>query len=465
MLNPGAIPQQADRLPPPRSLKHLSCDPLLRTVFERAQQLVDSRDGEYSISDGVMSAIAMFSLKDPSLLSFQDRRNDHNMKNIYRIGQVPSDTQMREILDPISPALLRPMFNDVFRQLQRGGALKSYVFHEDSYLLSLDGTQYFSSKKVHCDSCLQKKNKKAGEITYSHQMVAGVLVHPDCKQVVPLAPEPIVKQDGDCKNDCERNASKRLLTQIREEHPNLKLIVVEDGLASNAPHIQLLKKLRMHFILGAKPDDHEHLFDQTIQAAEEGRDTTITWNDLKTPGVRCEISYVENLALNKSHPNLRVNFLQYTEYGPDGHERKKFSWVTDLPITRDNAQHLVRGGRARWKVENETFNTLKNQGYNFEHNYGHGKINLSVVLAMLMILTFLLDQTQELCCPLFQAVHKKYTSRRSVWDHLRSHFRHFKFESMQQLYEVMLNDLAKELPPPIFASRRFVSDPDFHQRV
>jgi hypothetical protein len=97
----------------------LSFDPLIRTVFERAQLLGDTRTGDYSNADAVMSAIAMFSLKDPSLLAFQDRRNDHNMKSLYRIGQVPSDTQMREILDPISPVSLRPMYNDVFRQLQR----------------------------------------------------------------------------------------------------------------------------------------------------------------------------------------------------------------------------------------------------------------------------------------------------------------------------------------------------------
>lgn len=331
----------------------------------------------------------------------------------------------------------------------------------------MDGTQYFSSKKVHCNACLQKRNKKTGEITYSHQMLGTVLVHPHQKQVIPFAPELIVNQDGDCKNDCERNAGKRLLTQIREEYPNLKLIVVEDGLASNAPHIELLESLRMHFILGAKPDDHEHLFDQAIQAAEQGRDTSITWTERgpKNTEILCEISFVENLALNKTHPNLRVNFLQYVEYGPDGHERKKFSWLTDLPITEDNAKHLMRGGRARWKVENDTFNALKNQGYNFERNYGHGKINQSGVLAMLMMLTFLLDQTQEMSCPLFQAVHKKYTSRRSVWDHLRSHFRHFHFESMQQLYEVILNDLAMNLPPPTLASRRTASNPLFHKRI
>ncbi len=136
-------------------------------------------------------------------------------------------------------------------------------------------------------------------------------------------------------------------------------------------------------------------------------------------------------------------------------EGKQFSWVTDLVIVSDNARHLVRGGRSRWKIENETFNTLKNQGYHFEHNYGHGTQNLSVVFAMLMMLTFLVDQTQQLCCPLFQAVHKKLGSRRLLWDHLRSHFRHIRFVSMQHLYEVMHSGAGKELPSPAsFSSRR-----------
>lgn len=436
-----------------RSRKHLSFDPLMRVIRDGADTLPDHRgeDVDYSIADAVMSAVAMYSLKDPSLLAFQERRNDHNMKNVYRIQQIPSDTRMRELLDPIEPDLIRPLFNGVFRKLQRSEGLKPFVFHEDCYLLSLDGTEYFSSKNIHCDSCLQRKSKTTGEITYYHQAIGAVLVHPDQKQVIPLAPEPIVKQDGDTKNDCERNASKRLLHKIREEHPHLKLIVVEDGLASNAPHIRLLKKLHMHFLLGAKPDDHEHLFDEVLQAFEEDRVTTISWPDPKRPDVLCEISFAHDLPLNKSNPDLLVNFLQYTEYGPDGQRLKHFSWVTDLTITEDNCRHLVRGGRARWKVENETFNTLKNQGYQFEHNFGHGQQNLSVVFVMLMMLAFFVDQTQERCCPLFRAAHKKLGSRRSLWDHVRSHFRHFRFESMQQLYEVMLNDLAKELPAPTFA--------------
>ena len=142
MLHPDAIPLK------PR--KHLSFDPLIRQIRLRAKLLPDTRDQsncDYSMADAVMSAFAMFSLKDPSLLSFQERRNDKNIKNLFRVLNVPSDTQMRVILDPLEPDLLRPMFNDIFRQLQRGKALEPYTFHEGCYLLSMDGTGYFSSKK------------------------------------------------------------------------------------------------------------------------------------------------------------------------------------------------------------------------------------------------------------------------------------------------------------------------------
>jgi len=288
--------------------------------------------------------------------------------------------------------------------------------------------------------------RPAQAATHLGSLDAYVIVHPDRREVVPLAPEPIIKQDGTTKNDCERNAAKRLLRKIRQEHPHLQFIVVEDGLASNAPHIRELLGLNMHFLLGVKPGDHAFLFEQLIAAYDADRVTTLS---RKTPhGRHCEISFVHQLPLNESNPDLLVNFLQYAEYDADGEPQKLFSWVTDLTITRDNALHLTRGGRARWKIENETFNTLKNQGYQFEHNFGHGKQNLSVVFAMLMMLAFLVDQTQQLCCPLFRAIWQKFGSKRALWDNLRSHFRHIVFMSMQHLYAVMLCDLAKELPAP-----------------
>jgi len=437
--------------PPPRQIsavrKRLSADGLYGLVRTGFGRIGDPRQpgSPISLADALMSAYAMFLLKDPSLLAFDARRSDQNMKNLFGIRQIPSDTQMREILDLLEPDQLRPSFNDVFSELQRGKALESFVFHKGCYLLSLDGSGYFSSATIHCDSCLEKINKRTGEVTYSHQMLAAVIVHPDHREVIPLASEPIQKQDGSTKNDCERNAAKRLLEKLRREHPHLKLVVVEDGLASNAPHIRLLKELGMHFILGAKPGDHGSLFQAVIDAYDHDRVTTISWQKGE---VQCELAFVNDVPLNGSSPDLSVNFLHYEEYGPDGERLKCFTWVTDLPIFQHNAQLLVRGGRSRWKIENETFNTLKNQGYHYEHNYGHGNHNLSVIFAMLMMLAFLTDQVQQLCCPLFKAMLEKVGSKRVLWEKLRSHYAIFVFESMKHLYEVILYDLAKELPAP-----------------
>ena len=141
---------------------------------------------------------------------------------------------------------------------------------------------------------------------------------------------------------------------------------------------------------------------------------------------------------------MRVNFIEYWEIGPD--QVQHFSWVTDLRVSTRNVYKLMRGGRARWKIENETFNTLKNQGYNFEHNYGHGEQNLSVVFATLMLLAFLVDQTQQLCCALFRAVWAKLGSKRLLWERLRALFYDYRLESMRELLEALFYGFEKSHP-------------------
>ena len=247
------------------------------------------------------------------MLAFEDAATTPNLRNLFGVARVPSDTQLREILDPVEPRQLRPLFDDVFRQLQRGKVLEPFVFYKGCYLLSLDGTGYFSSASIHCDSCLEKVNKQTGEVTYQHQLLGAVLMHPDHREVIPLAPEPIEKQDGTEKNDCERNAAKRLLRHIRQEHPHLKLIVVEDGLASNAPHIRELQNANMHFLLGAEPGDHSFLFDHVLAAFEADRVTTLDWTE---GDVWCEISFINGVPLNEANQDLQVNFLQVAEVWP-----------------------------------------------------------------------------------------------------------------------------------------------------
>lgn len=431
----------------PKARKHLSADALFALLRSDFAKVPDHRsDGtEITLTDALMSGFAMFSLKCPSLLDYDKQRAEDNLKTIYGIARAPCDSTMREILDPLSPELLRASFRSVFRQLQRGKTLEEMVFFKGCYLLALDGTGYFSSKKIHCPSCLEKHHRD-GSTTYSHQILGAALIHPDKREVIPLMPEPIVKQDGTEKNDCERNAAKRFIAKLRQDHPHLQFIVTEDGISSNAPHIETLHDYECHYILGVKEGDHNYLFEQVRAADQEGRVTYYERHDRKA-GIVHQFRFINNMPLNESRSDVRVNFIEYWEVSQN--KVQHFSWVTDFRVNKSNVYQLMRGGRARWKIENETFNTLKNQGYNFEHNYGHGEQNLSVVLATLMMLAFLVDQTQQLCCALFQAVWGKLGSKRLLWERMRALFLDYALESMQQLLEALFYGLKKSAP--IFA--------------
>ena len=181
------------------------------------------------------------------------------------------------------------------------------------------------------------------------------------------------------------------------------------------------------------------------EAQKRGETTQFELVDSNNPKIVHRFLFLNQVALNESNQNLSVNFLEYWQITPT--ETKHFSWVTDFTVTEENAYTLMRGGRARWKIENETFNTLKNQGYYFGHNYGLGKKNLSVVFAMLMMLAFLVDQTQQICCPLFRAVWGKLGSKRELWERMRSLFKDFVFKSMKMLYEDLLYGIKSQ--PPI----------------
>ena len=211
--------------------------------------------------------------------------------------------------------------------------------------------------------------------------------------------------------------------------------VVEDGLASNAPHIRECGRHNLRFLLGVKQGDHAFLFEHVGALRERGEVEEFEVLDEAT-GVRHRYLIGQQVPLNESNAELLVNFLEYWETTRDG-RTQHFSWVTDLPLCRERAPQIMRGGRARWKIENETFNTLKNQGYQFEHNFGHGKQNLSVVFAMLMMLAFLVDQTQQLCCPLFRAVWEKLGSKKMLWERIRSFFREYIVHSMREIFEAL----------------------------
>jgi hypothetical protein len=261
-----------------------------------------------------------------------------------------------------------------------------------------------------------------------------VIVHPDRDQVLPLFPEAITHQDGATKNDCEANASKRLLKQLREAFPPWPLRVVEDSLSANGPHIKLLKELNIGYIISVKPEGQDSLFLEVKNRVLQGQceEFEVLGEDKILRGYR----WINEIPLNKSHPDLLVNFLDYWEIR-EGKEFN-FSWITEINLTARNVHLVMKGGRSRWHIENQTFNTLKNQDYEFEHNYGHGEQHLATVLAMLMMLAFLIDQVQEYGCAFFQAARQRFHSRTSLWIKIKGIFTEFFIESWEALWRAII---------------------------
>lgn len=231
---------------------------------------------------------------------------------------------------------------------------------------------------------------------------------------------------------------KRFLPKFREDHPRLPTIALLDALYANAPVIRDLKRDQLSWIIRVKTEGNSFLFQHVQEMSASG--LTEEFETVDSDGVHRRYRLARNVPLNESNTDVRVDYLEVSEpHFPYG--RRSFTWIVDpvLGLCPDLAEAFMRAGRSRWKIENETFNTLKNQGYQFEHNFGHSHQNLSVVLAMLMMLAFLVDQTQELCCPLLAATLDACKSKRALRERIREIFHQFQVKSMQAIYEAVLS--------------------------
>jgi len=429
--------------------KHLSFSALRKLVSDRVLKFEDIRQEskvEYSLHDCCQSAFAMMFFQDPSLNAFQQRlqekRQLNNLKTMFNVNAIPQSTQLRTAVDNIPSTEIELLFSDFYRPLQRGKQMELLEFMDGKYLIPLDGVQYFSSNNISCTCCLEKKHKN-GETTYYHQVVAATIVCPGLRQIIPLAPEPIQNIDGSTKQDCEINAGKRIIKKIRSAHPKMKIIITGDGLYSKQPFIDELKQNRMSFILVAKPTDHTLLYQWFSEFHQMKETRQLTIYDQK--GRRHFYEWANNIPLNGTKDADNVNCFEYTIFKDDKVNYHN-SWVTDITITKDNIIQLVKGGRARWKIENEAFNTLKNQGYHLEHNFGHGEKYLSYNLLLFNFLAFFMHQIFELSDRLYQKCRSKFTSRKDYWNQLRYTIRILIFPSFESLLKCII-DPENGIPP------------------
>lgn len=436
---------------------------LIRSHFETIEDHRANNKGIH-LTDALMSGLGVFSLKFPSLLQFEKkiRGSDRpsNILNLFGVSQVPSDTQMRSILDEVSPQNIKGLFKKIFSALQRQKKLGPYTFlthhGHPTYYVAVDGTNYFHSKKVHGDCCLVKKHRD-GTKSYHHQMLAAAITSPHLKTVIPLAPEAVVRQDGQEKNDCEINAFKRWVANFRKDHPKLNVVIGGDALFATGTCIKLLKQENMGFILSVKQGSHKAMFRFIDGSEKRGflkhHKTEEVIGDKVKKKITKEYCYRNQVPLSqKDSFDLDVNFVrcvETTEWTTMKGEKKtkvqKFSWITDIPLNKGNIEKVAKGGRSRWHIENEVFNTLKNLGYNLEHNYGHGNKFLSEVFSLLMMSAFLVDQVLEMSCPTFKKILKLLERKSYIWSKLRFYYQEVTIKGWDFLWGIFI--LSSEKPP------------------
>lgn len=401
------------------------------------------------LADFLQSAFAMFHLKSPSLNHYRNNyaEREANLQRIYDVNELYSDSALREGIDGIRPKDIQKCFRVPLKELEKQGVMEEYQVLGGYNVVLFDGTQDFCTTSKPCDCCMCKeyRNKK-GEVTktvYYHQALVAVIAHPDHKEVFPVNGEAIVKQDGRTKNDCELNASKRLLPMVRELLPECqhKLIGVFDGLYPNGPHIELLAMLDMRYVIGIREG---YVMIQIEDLKKKDALQTYQWTE--SDGRKCLAQWHNGLILNGQNQHIQTNYFEYTEWDDEGKQLYHNTWITDFPIDQSNVQELIKVGRCRWKIENETFNTLKNQGYHLEHSYGHGEKYLATNFMLLTFMAFLVDQIAQRIDNAFQRAYEYCKTKKKLWEKVRQVFDLLPCMSMNAVYRFIAGEIQVEFP-------------------
>lgn len=434
--------------------KPLSLDPLIKQLRQRWQELPDyrqpSNNTQYTIADAALAAFSVFFMQSPSFLAHQrdvqQRKGRSNAGTLFGLEKIPTDNQIRNLLDPITPDHFHDDFEWVIDELERSGHLEAFRDYAGTYLVALDGVCYHASEKIHCSKCSHRKDR-TGVTHYYHSAIIPVLVKPDSAQVVSLPPEFIVPQDGHNKQDCERAAVKRWLAQHHARYGRVTFL--GDDLYSNQPLCELIDATyEQYFVFVCKPDSHRTLYDRLSTMSRELEIKQIRrWNGRH--GENWTYRFVKQVPLRSGSDALLVNWFELTITHEDtGKTLYQNAWVTNHVITSENVSSLVKVGRSRWKVENENINILKTKGYHLEHNFGHGKGHLSSVFFTLNLLAFLLHTVQDLVNEAYRLLRDTLAVRRTFFNDLKALTRYLVFESWETLFRFMLDSLELDIPPP-----------------
>lgn len=424
-------------------------DELMDEMRRSFDQLPDFRRGEntrYEIKDAAVSAFGIFFTQSRSFLAYQRmiaaQKGRSNVQSVFGAERIPSDNQIRNLLDPQAPELLYEVFARGLQAVEAGGQLDTFRSYADQVLISCDGTGTLSSKKIHCPNC-SRQELANGETLYIHYAILPVIVKAGESRVLVLEPEFITPQDGHEKQDCERAAIKRWVQRNAERLGRHKHTFLGDDLYACQPICELFLEAGFNFILVCKPDSHVALYEQVEFLAKTGlveRQELRHWNGRFAE--RHEYQFVNQVPLRRGADALQVNWCQLRiSREDDGKQLYLNSFVTNHPLTKENVVPIVRDGRARWKSENETNNVLKTKGYHLEHNFGHGQQHLANFMLTLNLLAFLFHTVLELLDEQYLALRTHLVTRRDFFNDLCALLRYMLFDNWNHLMRFMLTGL------------------------
>lgn len=429
----------------------LAFESLLGAFRQQIERLPDHRRGEnttYEIKDGVLGAFAVFFTQSPSFLAYQrtmqQNKGRNNAESLFGIERIPCDNQIRVLLDPLAPNHLFPVFATIFDSLAQSGKLDTFRTFDGQLLVSLDGTQYFSSKKICCPNC-SHKTLADDTVLYFHSVITPVIVKPGSAQVISLEPEFMLPQDGTEKQDCELTAAKRWIRRNGKRCKAAQVIVLGDDLYSNQPFCELLLDEGLSFVLVCKPESHVTLYDWLAFLETDIQQVSLRrWNGRS--GELWNYRYVNHVPLRDDEDALFVNWCEITILREtDGEILYRNAFVSNYSLDQNTFEPIVAIGRARWKSENENNNVLKTKGYHLEHNYGHGKQYLASFLLTLNLLAFLFHTVLDLVDQKYQCLRAELAVRQTFFNDIRALTRYWFFTSWGDLLNFMIQQL--ELTP------------------
>jgi hypothetical protein len=434
----------------------ISFDGMVGTIRRIAGQFNDKRTGDnkqYAMEDFVLSAFSTFYLQCPSFLSYQQAmetdQGNNNARTLFGIEKIPTDNQTRTMLDEESPEILFPMFNGIFDGIKEANLLEDFRGSCGDLLFAFDGVEHHNSDKVFCEQCKTKQHK-SGKINYSHGMVTAVLVKPGCPHVIDLPPEFIIPQDGHDKQDCENAAFKRWLKKHAAQYDSYGITVLGDDLYSRQPMCEDVLAAKFHFIFTCKPESHKTLYEFVDGLKKTDLVEVVEFT--RWTGKRHETDcyyYINDVPLRDGDDALKVNWCELITTDDAGKILFHNAYATDHRIDKKNVANIVKDGRARWKTENENNNTLKNHGYNLEHNFGHGKNNLCNVLATLNLLAFLCHTVLAMTSEAYQKIRIKLGARKKFFEHIRTLTHYILFPNWDALMKFMMDKLKLKLTPGV----------------